>query len=475
MPQDPDVIATQTVTGDVCIYNLEAEQNSTPQLVLKGPQEEGFGLAWNTQCQGRLLSCSLDATVCLWGVGDERGTMDPLAVFKHHDGPVGDVSWHSKDAHTFASVGDDKLLIVYDDRLPPVSAAVSKVVAHQDEIHCVAFHPAAEPLLATGSADHTLGLFDTRKLERPLHVMAHHSDCIYQISWNPHHKSCIASAGGDYLLMIWDLNKVGEEQAREDACDGPAELVFVHGGHTSRIQDFSWNPNQGFEWTLASVAEADDKSLQCPFAAAAGRRRLTRGSAAGRQQNPLRRHIELGRSSRGQRPALESADQAQRAVGTVAAMSNGSGEGGAASPTALRMVLVSAVALFDCQGRVLLAQRPEGKAMAGLWEFPGGKVEANESPEVALVRELQEELELRVEPSALAPITFASHTYEKFHLLMPLYGCTKWEGEPVGAEGQALQWVEAHRLAEFAMPEADIPLIGPVQAAAAKVTAGRSV
>jgi len=262
MPQDPDVIATQTVTGDVCIYNLEAEQNSTPQLVLKGPQEEGFGLAWNTQCQGRLLSCSLDATVCLWGVGDERGTMDPLAVFKHHDGPVGDVSWHSKDAHTFASVGDDKLLIVYDDRLPPVSAAVSKVVAHQDEIHCVAFHPAAEPLLATGSADHTLGLFDTRKLERPLHVMAHHSDCIYQISWNPHHKSCIASAGGDYLLMIWDLNKVGEEQAREDACDGPAELVFVHGGHTSRIQDFSWNPNQGFEWTLASVAEADDKSLQ---------------------------------------------------------------------------------------------------------------------------------------------------------------------------------------------------------------------
>jgi len=216
-------------------------------------------------------------------------------------------------------------------------------------------------------------------------------------------------------------------------------------------------------------------TLRSPFAAAAGRRRLTRGSAAGRQQNPLRRHIELGRSSRGQRPALESADQAQRAVGTVAAMSNGSGEGGAASPTALRMVLVSAVALFDCQGRVLLAQRPEGKAMAGLWEFPGGKVEANESPEVALVRELQEELELRVEPSALAPITFASHTYEKFHLLMPLYGCTKWEGEPVGAEGQALQWVEAHRLAEFAMPEADIPLIGPVQAAAAKVTAGRSV
>jgi len=267
MPQNPDVIATKTVTGDVCIYNLTAERNSEPLLVLKGHQEEGYGLAWNTQCQGRLLSCSSDSTVCMWDVADERGTMDPLTVFKHHEGPVGDVSWHSKDAHTFASVGDDKLLILYDARLPPESAAVSKVVAHQDEIHCVAFHPAQDTLLATGSADHTLGLFDTRKLEKPLHVMAHHSDSIYQISWNPHNQSCIASSAGDRRLMIWDLSKVGDEQAREDAEDGPAELLFVHGGHTARIQDFSWNPNKGSEWMLASVA--DDNILQVYTPAAA--------------------------------------------------------------------------------------------------------------------------------------------------------------------------------------------------------------
>lgn len=134
----------------------------------------------------------------------------------------------------------------------------------------------------------------------------------------------------------------------------------------------------------------------------------------------------------------------------------------------LKMVLVSAVALIDDRGRILLAQRPEGKAMAGLWEFPGGKVEANESPEAALVRELREELAVSVDPAQLQPITFASHTYEKFHLLMPLYGCTQWEGTVVGAEGQAVEWVEAARLSEYAMPQADIPLIAPVQQMAAE-------
>lgn len=124
-----------------------------------------------------------------------------------------------------------------------------------------------------------------------------------------------------------------------------------------------------------------------------------------------------------------------------------------------KMVLVSAVALIDIDGRVLLAQRPEGKSMAGLWEFPGGKVEQGETPEAALIRELQEEVGIDTWASCLAPLTFASHSYDDFHLLMPLFACRKWEGIPKPRENQTLKWVHAKDLNTYPMPEADVPLI----------------
>lgn len=123
------------------------------------------------------------------------------------------------------------------------------------------------------------------------------------------------------------------------------------------------------------------------------------------------------------------------------------------------MVLVAAAALVDRDNRVLIAQRPEGKPMAGLWEFPGGKVHAGETPEQALVRELEEELSIEVCETCLAPFTFASHAYDEFHLLMPLYLCRNWDGDIAAREGQALKWVRAARLSDYAMPEADVPLI----------------
>ncbi|WP_348645523.1 8-oxo-dGTP diphosphatase MutT [Jannaschia sp. S6380] len=122
-------------------------------------------------------------------------------------------------------------------------------------------------------------------------------------------------------------------------------------------------------------------------------------------------------------------------------------------------VLVSAAALIDRDGRVLLARRPEGKELAGLWEFPGGKVEPGETPEVALVRELREELGIETWDSCLAPLTFASHAYPRFHLLMPLFACRKWEGQPRSREGQELAWVRPARLRDYPMPPADLPLI----------------
>ncbi|MBN7784443.1 8-oxo-dGTP diphosphatase MutT [Ponticoccus gilvus] len=125
----------------------------------------------------------------------------------------------------------------------------------------------------------------------------------------------------------------------------------------------------------------------------------------------------------------------------------------------MKITLVSAVALIDPDGRVLLAQRPEGKSMAGLWEFPGGKVEPDETPEAALIRELHEELGIETWESCLAPLTFASHSYPDFHLLMPLFACRKWGGTPQSREGQALKWVRANALKDYPMPPADIPLI----------------
>jgi 8-oxo-dGTP diphosphatase len=129
------------------------------------------------------------------------------------------------------------------------------------------------------------------------------------------------------------------------------------------------------------------------------------------------------------------------------------------APAPLPIVLVAAVALVDADGRVLIAQRPEGKSMAGLWEFPGGKVHEGETPEAALIRELKEELAIDVKEACLAPFTFASHRYEDFHLLMPLYVCRRWEGIVTPQEGQAVKWVRPAQLADYPMPPADKPLV----------------
>jgi 8-oxo-dGTP diphosphatase len=133
------------------------------------------------------------------------------------------------------------------------------------------------------------------------------------------------------------------------------------------------------------------------------------------------------------------------------------------APAHRPLLLVAAVALLDADSRVLLARRPPGKAMAGLWEFPGGKVHAGETPEQALLRELREELAVDTEAACLAPFTFASHAYADFHLLMPLYVCRRWHGTPQPLEGQTLAWVRPQRLRDYSMPPADLPLVALLQ------------
>ena len=128
----------------------------------------------------------------------------------------------------------------------------------------------------------------------------------------------------------------------------------------------------------------------------------------------------------------------------------------------MRLLLVAACALVDTDGRVLVARRPPGKALAGLWEFPGGKVEPGETPEQSLIRELREELDIETQSSCLAPLTFASHSYEDFYLLMPLYVCRKWDGIARPMEDQALKWLRPRDLRDLEMPPADLPLIAPL-------------
>lgn len=133
------------------------------------------------------------------------------------------------------------------------------------------------------------------------------------------------------------------------------------------------------------------------------------------------------------------------------------------SLSAVKLVLVVACALIDTDGRVLLAQRPKGKNMEGLWEFPGGKVEAGERPEQTLIRELKEELGIDVKEACLAPFAFASHAYEEFHLLMPLYVCRRWEGTVKAQEGQTLEWARTRDMGKYPMPPADIPLVAQLR------------
>ena len=134
-------------------------------------------------------------------------------------------------------------------------------------------------------------------------------------------------------------------------------------------------------------------------------------------------------------------------------------EGAVRLGEALPTVLVAAIALIDDDGHVLIAERPEGKSMAGLWEFPGGKIEAGELPEEALIREAKEELNIDITAACLSPFAFASHSYETFHLLMPLYLCRKWDGLVQGMEGQKTKWVKINKLRDYPMPPADEPLV----------------
>ena len=267
-PQDKFMVATKTISSDVYVFDtskfssVPSDDVCAPTLICKGHEKEGYGLDWNPNLKGHLLSGAEDAVVCLWDTQKkpEKGNViDPLTKFDAHRSVVGDVKWHGTDASVFGSVSDAGELFVWDTRKgkDPISKVTS---AHGAEINCLDFNKRTDYLLLTGSADRSVKLWDLRNLKEKLHVFEQHTDEVIQVSWAPFNDSIFGSAGADRRINVWDLSKIGQEQSPEDAEDGPPELLFIHGGHTSKVSDFAWNATEDNDWTVCSVAE--DNILQ---------------------------------------------------------------------------------------------------------------------------------------------------------------------------------------------------------------------
>ena len=267
-PQNHFLVATKTVSADVYVFDYSkhpskppSDGECKPDIRLKGHSNEGYGLSWSEQKEGYLLSGSDDSRICMWDIQAlPEGDRDLPALQKYngHVGVVEDVAWHPRDVNFFGSVGDDKKMILWDMRKPADDAIHLQVEAHDAEVNCISFNPFNQHIVATGSADKTVALWDVRNLSKKLHVFDSHQEEVFQVGWSPKHETILASSGADRRLMVWDLSKIGDEQTAEDAEDGPPELLFIHGGHTAKISDFTFNPAD--DWVIASVAE--DNILQ---------------------------------------------------------------------------------------------------------------------------------------------------------------------------------------------------------------------
>ncbi|KAH8652316.1 WD40-repeat-containing domain protein [Xylariales sp. PMI_506] len=266
-PQNPDLIATLATDGRILIFDrtkhsVTPNGKVNPQIELIGHKKEGFGLSWNPHMEGALASGSEDMTVCLWDLKSlESGktTLNPARRFTHHTNIVNDVQYHPISKSFIGTVSDDLTLQILDTRQATndQSALVAKH-GHSDAINALSFNPSTEVLVATASADKTIGIWDLRNVKEKVHTLEGHQDAVTSISWHPHESGILGSASYDRRIIFWDLSKVGEEQQPEDQEDGPPELLFMHGGHTNHLADFSWNLNE--PWLVASAAE--DNMLQ---------------------------------------------------------------------------------------------------------------------------------------------------------------------------------------------------------------------
>jgi histone-binding protein RBBP4 len=263
-PQNPDLIATLGDDGRILIFDRTKHplNPDTPgkidyQLELVGHKKEGYGLGWNPHVQGGLASGSDDQTVLLWDLNTVQAgskTLKPSRKYTHHNLGVTDVQYHPTIKPFIGTVSDDMTMQIIDVRQP--STTKSALVArngHLDAINSLAFNPKEDVIVATASADNTIGIWDLRHIKDKVHTLEGHCDAVTALSWHPQEPGILASASYDRRVLFWDLSRVGEEQTPDDQDDGPPELLFMHGGHTNHLTDFCWNPND--PWLVCSAAE----------------------------------------------------------------------------------------------------------------------------------------------------------------------------------------------------------------------------
>lgn len=257
MPQDNSIVATASNTGTVYLYKIDdtlQESDGTFYEKLNHHTENGYGLSWNRFSKGTLLTGSDDTTVAIWDINHASA---PKTVVKDSEDIVNDVAWQNvNNEHLFGVASEDKNFYFYD--LRSGTSPSLKHDIHENPINSLVFSPKSQYLFATGSSDKTIVLSDLRYIKKRLHTLIGHSEAVTSLHWSPFDDRVLASSGGDRRAILWDMSKIGEEQSQEDAEDGAPELLFMHGGHTSGINDFAWSSNH--EWMLASVS--DDNIVQ---------------------------------------------------------------------------------------------------------------------------------------------------------------------------------------------------------------------
>ncbi len=281
MPQDSNIIATMSNSGDALIFNRKSLPSGgtgkcLPVLRLKHHKKEGYGLSWNPLKKGSLLTGADDSSIALWDITSKpdsssptilssddifvRNTLpskpailNPIRTFDSHTAIVNDVQWHNKYNFLFGSVSDDLSLQIFDTRNQKNEPVIKTLEAHTDAINALGFSPFSETILATASADNTVALWDLRKLTKPVRTLTGHNSDVTTLQWSPFDETILASGGHDRRIIIWDLSKLEEENTSSDLDDSPPEMLFLHGGHTNRISDFSWSTE--LPWVIASAAE----------------------------------------------------------------------------------------------------------------------------------------------------------------------------------------------------------------------------
>ncbi|POS88097.1 hypothetical protein EPUL_000603 [Erysiphe pulchra] len=244
-PQNSNIIATMCNDGRVLIFDPHRAYIRS------------FALSWNPMEAGRLVTGSNDATVRLWDLHDVSATKNPklkaTRIYEHHTSVVNDVQYQPDHASIIGTVSDDLTLQILDTRIKAAGSVLSNKEGHTDAINALAFNHTSEYLLATASHDKTIGLWDMRNLSSKVHSLEGHIDAVTSLSWHPTEPAILGSGSYDRRIIFWDLSRIGEEQLPDDCEDGPPELLFMHGGHTNHLSDFSWNLNE--PWLVCSAAE----------------------------------------------------------------------------------------------------------------------------------------------------------------------------------------------------------------------------